>query len=662
MIGILLSALALASGCLSQKPPSPLDSNLDGYRWVATQIEYPSGEPPASDDLIGMEAPRSISDSSQVEYWDLTLQEAIRLALYHSRVMLDLGGTVLRVPESVPTSFGPAVQETDPQYGVQAALSAFDASLSSSLFFENTDRRVNNRFVGNLGYFQQDFDINQTQITKRSATGSQFTVRQYVDFDKNNNLGNEFPGGVWNVYYEGEVRHPLLQGGGLEFNRIAGPGAQPGVFNGVLIARIRTDVSLADFQAGLRDLVSNVENAYWDLYFAYRNLDTRIKARDTALDTWRRVNALYRAGRRGGEAEKEAQAREQYFRFEEDVQNALAGRPLEGTRTNNGSSPGTFRGIPGVYINERNLRLLLGLKANDTRLIRPADEPPVSPVAFEWNTIAREALVQREELRRQRWVIKARELEWHAAKNYLLPNLDVVGRYRFRGFGEDLLDPSGEGKQRFDNAYMDLTSGDFQEWQAGLEFSVPIGYRQGHAGVRNAELRLTQARSVLREQERQVIHNLSNAISDLDRSYAVLQTDINRLMAAGHQLAALQAAYEADKADFYVVLDAQRRYAEAEDRYYQSRVEYALALRNVYFEKGNLLDYCGVELAEGPWPEKADRDAAEREHSRLAPAPVDYRFRPPVIVSDGPRGSAGTRGLPVDTVPPPTPQVKPNHR
>ena len=40
-----------------------------------------------------------------------------------------------------------------------------------------------------------------------------------------------------------------------------------------LVARIRTDISIADFEIGLRDYVSNVENAYWDLYYAYRDLD-----------------------------------------------------------------------------------------------------------------------------------------------------------------------------------------------------------------------------------------------------------------------------------------------------------------------------------------------------------------------------------------------------
>ena len=637
LLSLLLGAVAVLPSCLSRGPVRQFEPDLEDYRKVATEIEYPLDAPSSGDDVIGPAPPRAIRDSGDIAYWDLTLQEAIRLALYQSKVMLDLGGTVLRAPESVPNSFAPAVQESDPQYGVEAALSAFDANLSSSLFFEKNDRRLNNRFIGNLGFFNQDYDVFQAQISKRAATGSQFTVRQYTDFDRNNNLGNQFRGGAWDVYYEGEVRHPLLQGGGLDFNRIAGPGGRPGAMNGVLVARIRTDISLADFEAGVRDLISNVENAYWDLYFSYRDLDTKIKARDTALDTWRRVYALYRAGRRGGEAEKEAQAREQFFRFEEEVQNALVGRALEGTQTNNGSSPGTFRGIPGVYMNERRLRLLIGLPANDVRLIRPADEPPVSPVTFDWRTIARESLVQRVELRRQRWDIRGKELELVATKNFLLPNLDAVGRYRFRGFGKTLLDPDRDNKARFDNAYMDLTDGKFQEWQLGLEFSLPLGFRQAHAAMRNAELRLTHARAVLRDQERQVIHDLSNAVSEMDRAYVVLQTSINRVVAARHQVEALEAAYEADKAEFYVVLDAQRRYAEAQDRYYQSRVEYGLALRNVYFEKGSLLDYCGVGLSEGPSPAKAYRDAAERDRFRLAPFPIDYRLNRPLIISEGPR-------------------------
>ena len=155
----------------------------------------------------------------------------------------------------------------------------------------------------------------------------------------------------------------------------------------------------------------------------------------------------------------------------------------------------------------------------------------------------------------------------------------------------------------------------------GMEFSVPIGFRQGHAAVRNAELRLAQTRAVLREQERQVTHDLSTAVSEVDRAYTVLQTEINRVIAAKQQLDALQAAYDSDKAEFFVVLDAQRRFAEAEIRYHQARVEYGFALRNVHFEKGSLLAYCGVMLNEGPWPLKAYFDAGPAGEATAVSAP-----------------------------------------
>jgi len=607
---------------------------------AATRIEMPATDDCHFEQLIGAGEPRDLMDSSQLRYVDLPLQEALHLALRYSKVMRDLGGTVLRSPENTATAFGPAIQETHPQFGVEGALSAFDAEFSTSVFSEKNDRRFNNQFLGQGGLFQQDTSVIQAELAKRTVTGSQFALRHIINYDYNNNVGNQFDGS-WDSILEGEFRHSLLQGGGVEFNRIAGPGGRPGVYNGVLIARLRTDISLTEFEIGIRDLLSNVENAYWDLYFSYRDLDTKIRARDASQDTWRQVHALFMAGKKGGEAEKEAQAREQYFRFEEDVQNALMGRPVEGTRTNNGSTAGTFRGTPGVYANERKLRLLIGMPPQGGELLRPNDEPPVSPVAFDWVPIATEALVRREELRRQRWKVKSRELEWIASRNFLQPNFDLVGRYRWRGFGHHLLDPSGDGA-RFDNAYQDLTSGDFQEWQLGAEFSMPLGFRQGHAAVRNAELQLARERSVLIEQERQVINDLSAAVAERNRSYAVLQTAINRVEAAKQQLQAVLAAYNADegKADFYVLLDAQRRYADAEIRYYQARVEYALAIRNVYFERGALLDYCSVALSEGSWPADAYLDAAERQRLRGRPRRLDYRLRPPHLVSVGSRPAA----------------------
>jgi outer membrane protein TolC len=631
----LLSALAAVSGCLAQKSEWSFHrhDDLAHYRTVATDIEYPTVPVSRPEDIGGDCLPHSLNDAGNVQYWDLTLQEALQLAMQHSQVIRDLGGVVLRTPDSAHTYFDPAVVETDPQFGVQAALSAFDATLAASMNTQKNNYELNDTTQGNAGWFLQDLDTFETQITKRAATGTQFTIRNTIDFNHDNNAGDQFTRGAWDEIIEGEVRHPLLQGGGLDFNRIAGPGGRPGAMNGVLLARVKTDISLADFEIGIRDLIANVENAYWDLYFAYRDLDAKIKARDSALETWRQIHALNLAGRRGGEADKEAQAREQYFRFEEDVQNALAGRLQEGTRTNNGSTPGTFRATPGVYAGERRLRLLCGLPLNEQRVIRPSEDPPAAPVIFDWCKVVGDAIARRVELRRQRWQVKHRELELLATKNFLLPNLDLVGRYGFRGFGQGLIDPGASAQ--FDNAFTSLTHDGYQEWQMGMEFSMPLGFREGHTAVCNAELLLARARAVLQEQEQEVIHGLSDAVADVDRGFTVLLTNVNRSAAAKDQLASVQAAYEQDKVEFFVVLDAQRRLAEAESAYYEARVEYALALRNVHFEKGTILDDYGICLAEGPWSDKAYRDAAELNRRRGRPRPLNYASENPLIVSLG---------------------------
>ncbi len=563
------------------------------------------------------------------------MAEVVQIGLANSDVLREIGGTVVELPDATRTKYDPAIVETDPAIGVESALSAFDAQLTSSLFVERNDRQINNEFFGGgTRRLQQKVGSFQAQLSKRAVTGTELSARQIVEYDGNNAPGNEFDS-AWTVKVEGEARHPLLQGSGLEFNRIAGPNRTPGVYTGVVLARINTDIDLAAFEVAVRDYVSNIENAYWDLYYAYRDLDAQIAARDAALETWRRVRALYDAGRRGGEAEKEAQAREQFYRFQEEVENALGGRLFDGTRTGNGSMGGTFRGTGGVLVAERRLRRLLNLPASDGRLLRPADEPILAPMHFDWDEIAFEAVERRGELRRQRFVVRRRELELIASKNYLLPRLDAVGRYRFRGFGKDLINNDGGTLPRFDNAYEDLMTGDFQEWQLGVELDIPIGYRRAHTAVRNAELLLARSRAILRDQQQEVVHAAANSVADVDRAFAVSQTSYNRLAASREQLAAVEAAFAADKISLDLLLDAQRRLAEAETRHYRTLAEYAVAIKNVHFSKGTLLEYDGVYLAEGAWPEKAYSDAAALERRRGRRKRLSYASSLAPVVSRG---------------------------
>lgn len=640
------SAITLiACGCVRNAiTPPPSAADVGGFQTLARQIEQPDVPSPTDDQIAATPVPISLVQDEVQDYLDMSLEQAIHLALKNSSILRDLGGTILRTPDIAKSKFDPSVVETDPQLGIEGALSAFDAGFTTSFSNENNDRVLNNIFFGGgTRELTQTFSVWQSQINKTSASGTQLAVKNYAQYDANNAPGNEFYG-AYTTWYDLEARHPLLQGAGVDFNRIAGPNSRPGAMNGVVIARLNSDTALADFELGVRNYLSDVENAYWDLYFAYRDVAAKVRARDAALKTWRRIQALNEQGRSGGEASKEAQAREQYFRFEEEAQNALHGKLIDGTRTYNGSTGGTFRGSGGVYVVERRLRLLIGLPITDGKIIRPNNEPLTSRLQFNWEICLLESLSRRVEIRRQKWQLQRREAELEASRNFLLPRLDATGRYRWRGFGQDFLPFGGTGE--FNNAYSDLLSGKFQEWQMGGELSIPIGFRKAHAAVRQAELHVERERAVLHETERSVVHDLSNALSELDRAYAVLETNLNRRIAAAEQVAAIEAADEfgTDTALLYVSLDAQRRLAEAETAYFRSVVEYQLAVKNVQVEKGTLLDYDEVHLNEGPWPEKAQSDADQREWLRGEPYPYD---EPPVClpmirVTPPPAASQGT--------------------
>ncbi len=644
-----MATVGMTTGCgfSRQTDDSLAESNAGYYESASIQIEYPDVETPLNTDVLDTAPPLSIVDDREIEYEFMSLQEAVQTALMNSRVLRDLGGTVLRSPDDIDTNYDVALRELDPRFGVAAALSEFDAQFGLSAFVEKNDRPLNNQMVGALATkLKQDYSVVQSQITKRAASGTQLTFRNLTEYDYNNTPSNRFftPGDrgsqAWETLLDMEVRQPLLQGNGSNFLRIAGPTATAGSVNGnltgVVIARIRTDITLTEFEAGVRDFVSNVENAYWDLYFAYRNLDTKIVARDTALQTWNRVNALYQAGRVGGEAEKEAQAREQYFRFQQEVQDALSGRLSDWTRTNSGSGGGSFRGTQnGVMTAERRLRLLLGEQINTGQLLRPSDEPILAQVSFDWDSILIEAMTRRPELRRQKWGVKQREQELIAARNFLQPQLDVVGRYRWRGLGHDLLEQHGS-RGRFDNAWGNFLSGDYQEWQLGLEMSMPFGFRRAHAAVDFAETNMARERVVLGEQEREVVHALSNAVSELGRSWKVLETTEDRRLASAAELESVQAAFEADKIGFDVVLESQRRFFAAEIAHYQALVDYSLAIRNVHYEKGSLLDYNEIYLTEDLWPMKAYKDAMNRRENSLPAEWMHTMISSPQPVSAGP--------------------------
>ncbi|TWT98916.1 TolC family protein [Neorhodopirellula pilleata] len=514
------------------------------------------------------------------QFRDLTEDELLVLALNHSEVIRSLGVRVLSSPQSVTTRWDPAIRASDPFFGPAAALAEFDSQVSASLLSQNNDRVFNNATLGgDVQELIQDFAELNATWQKRNTYGTQFDVRSIQTYDSNNRTGNRFPS-FWETQLELGVRQPLLRGAGREFNLIAGPNARPGLnfSNGIWIARINTKISQADFQIALRDYLMELYTAYWGLRQQYVVYENVAEARDVAYEIWKTVESKKLSGLVGGEAYKESQSRATYYRFQREVESALGG--------GNGAS--------GLYVSERNLRRLIGLPPADRELLRPVDPPASARFEFDLSASVATAITHRTELCRQRLELQQKNLRLIAAKNFLLPQLDLIGRHRIRGFGDDL----GGGGDRFDSAADDFYSGDHQEWQFGVETSVSPPLRQARAAVRNASLEIQRERAILLEQERAVAYEVEDAVAEIQSAYLTMQSSQHQVTASRQRLESSQALYDAGKLQLEFLIDATEQLVRAETQLAIDQSRYSLSLVRLSRTKGTLLNDLGLHPCE----------------------------------------------------------------
>lgn len=612
------------------------DSELEYYKDVATQIDYTYGNQEQDDRAVFTEPPRRIRHPREDEIVDITLAECIHRALSNSDVIRQTRGvspqgvggfsptTILNSPQQAPSIYDPAIQETGillGNRGVESALADFDTNWTVNALW-GRDEQVQNTPFGGQGLmpgrtFVQETANVSTQLEKQMATGAIFTLGHTVNYQGTNAPSNQrlFPS-VYTGNLQAQYRHPLLAGNGVEFNRIAGPTSSnplriSGVNQGVVIARINEDISIADFEAQVRNLLSDLENLYWDLEAAYRTYDAEIVGRNSNLEVWRFTkNNVESAGRLT--AADLAQAEEAFFDSRGRAERALA----------------------AIYKIEAELRRLMGMPVNDGYILRPIDEPTTAEFLPDWHMSLAEAMTNRVELRRQKWVIKSLELQLKAAKSLVRPRLDFVSQYRVNMFGDDLLayhdDDEANTPQGLRSSYETLTQGDQTGWSLGLEFSMPFGFRTAHSQVKNLEFQLAKARKMLAAQELEISHALAKAFQDLDSNYQAAQTSFNRRRAAQLRVQAAQVKVDVglDNAQggssVDLLLRAQISLAQAEVAYYTSLFEYNKTIANLHFRKGTLLEFNNVALAEGGWDPQAYVLALRRAWARSHALDADH--------------------------------------
>jgi outer membrane protein TolC len=580
--------------------------------------------------------PRTLADHSREKIWDLSLAEAIHLALINNKIVRTrndylAGSSLLMSPDQVISVYDAAIRDTGFLFGsrgVESALAVFDPIFSTNLTFGNQATVQNNALQsGGIppgGLLNQDTVQSQTSLTKTMGYGAQIGISQTINYSNNNqpfNLFNSFFSGNLQVQYT----QPLMAGAGTEFSRISGPTSAniqgvSGLNQGVVIARINTDITLLDFEIQVRNMVHDVEIIYWELYYHYQNYHNCIEKRNATFQQWQAVKAKFDTGQEKGGGAEEAVARESYFLARAQAEAALGGPSIPGARGED----------QGLYGYELQLRRLCGLPANDGQIIRPSDEPTLARMVLDWDLSLATACARREELRKQKWNIKSIELQLRAAKNLAQPQLNFVSQYNLNGFGQHLFGdntiPPGSPGAGLQNYYNNLLGADNTGWSVGLQYAVPLGLRNAHAQVRNTELRLQKAQTALEAEELEVSHELAGVFQSLDFHYQFMQTNYNRRAAAADLLDAIKNDYEMERKPIEVLMEVQGRLAEADKLFYRSVIEYNKALADLQLRQGTLLEYNHIHLAERDWGPDAKLGAVRLARARsygFEPLPFD---------------------------------------
>lgn len=286
-----------------------------------------------------------------------------------------------------------------------------------------------------------------------------------------------------------------------------------------------------EFRAFAADQLRDIVECYAELHFAYGDLESRRVAEANSLQTWRGVKAKFDVGAVGGEEAAETQTRRQYFNCRSQMETAQK----------------------NLFTVENRLRYLLGLAANDGRLIRPSTPLEADERRYDWETVHAEALANRTELRDQR----------------------------------ELLEKHRQASTKLNAEAAKVTSE-----------RPTVAERVKKTEARHAELLVSREAAELTDMELSVSHQLGQAVRDVDLTYGTTQTNFNQRAAAEDDLKAVRAIYDAGRASIDLLLQAIQRRAEAESAYHRALVDYERAKMRVEYRKETVLEAYGISVAE----------------------------------------------------------------
>ncbi len=458
---------------------------------------------------------------------------------------------------------------------IDESLGIYDLQLAAQLFEQEETSPATSRLAGEsvLTTKQRNFNLSADQLLPWGGVVSpSFNLFRQESNNRDVALNPLYASDLDFVYTQ-----PLLRNlGKLATER------------GIRIARLNSDISMEVFEQQVATTLQLVENAYWDLVQARKEVEV-------AEESLRLAQDLHRMNR-----------------VRVDV-GTLA--PLELVQSEVGIATRQESIILAQQIKENaedTLRQLLHLEEGELwNLPIVPTTPPETPVPqIDLDAAIATALVERPELRNQELQLDLRELDVAYFRNQMLPRLDLTARYGYNGIGGTIRNPAtGEIIQTggASDAIKQVRERDFDGWRLQLDFAFPLQNRTARAQKAIADVNLDQGKTQLEQLQETVRTEVRRAVRGVRASAQEIESASASVRLAEQNVDAERKRYENGLSTSFQVLEIQEDLTAARSRQVAAVARYRRALAEYYRSIGRLLDAEGVELEDPLHVEHVDR-------------------------------------------------------
>lgn len=404
---------------------------------------------------------------------------------------------------------------------------------------------------GKLSTSQFSFD---PAITKSFARGGGTYALQFNNSKNTTSAINSTLNPFWSSNLSLTITQPLQRNRSIDNNR-----------RQIRIQKKRLEQSDADFRLRTIDVITRVQNAYWDLVFALRDQQNQLENLNLSRENLRRVEAQISVGTQAPLARAE-------------VQTELANRESS-----------LLLAVQNVSIAENNLKQLIAKDATASEWaaqITPTDTPKFDATPVNLNDALKEARDNRPELRRLRLQTEITQIDLQYFKNQMRPQIDLQSTFATTGLaGSPCLTCQAVAPLFLQGSYSktlsNLFSFDTRNISVGFAIQIPLRNTTAKANFAGARIQQEQLEASTRSQDQVIEVDVRNAAQAVETSRRRVLAARDARANAELQLEGEQRLYQVGRSTTFLLFQRENALTNARNAELRAETDYNKALADL---------------------------------------------------------------------------------